>query len=71
MNHAVQELDGFPQLRPPDDRVVHEEQVLVLDQRVHRDLLHLGNLIPVRLVGRHEAAENTQHKLLHFPLPAE
>ena len=52
----IQELNGLPQLGAADDGVIHKQQVLVLDQLVHGNLLHLGDLVPVRLVGRHEAA---------------
>ena len=52
----VEEFHRFPQLGSPHDGVVHKQQVLAPDQGVHRNLLHLGNLVPVRLAGRHEAA---------------
>lgn len=52
----VQELDGLPQLRASHDGVVDEQQVFVLYKFVHRDLLHLGDLVAVLLVRGHKAS---------------
>ena len=52
----IQEIHRLPQLGAPDDGVVHKQQLLVPDQLVHRDLLHLGNHVPLLLGGGHKAS---------------
>ena len=51
---VVEEFHGLLELGAPDDGVVDEEQVLVLDELRDGDLLHLGDLVPLALAGRHE-----------------
>ena len=53
---AVEEFHGLAELRAAHDRVVHEEQVLSLDELGHRDLLHLRHLVALLLGRRHEAS---------------
>ena len=51
----IQEINGLPQLGAPDNGIVHKQQLLVPDQLVHGNLLHLGYHIPLTLVGGHKA----------------
>lgn len=51
---AIEELDRFAQLRTAHDGVVHEQELLVLDELGHRDLLELRHLVAHVLVLRHE-----------------
>ena len=53
---VIEELDRFAKLRAPYNGVIHEEQFFALDELCHRDLLHLRDLVPLSLRGRHEAA---------------
>ena len=53
---VVQEIDCFPHLGPPDDRIVDEQEPFIPDQGVHGDQLHVRHLVAHRLVLRHEAA---------------
>ena len=50
----VQEIHSLPKLGAPDDGVVHQQQLLALDQLRHRDLLHFRNQVPDLLVGGHK-----------------
>ena len=47
----VQEVHRLPQLGAPDDGVVHEQQLLALNQLRHGDLLHLRHQIAHLLIG--------------------
>ena len=52
----IQELDRLAELCTADDGVVDEQQILVGDKIVHGYLLHLGDLVAVALLSRHEGA---------------
>ena len=43
---VVQELDGFPQLGAANDGVVHEQQLLALDEFRDGDLFHFCHTVP-------------------------
>ena len=64
---AVEEFHGLAELRAAYDRVVHEEQVLSLDELGHRDLLHLRHLVALLLGRRHEASRPGRSVLYERP----
>ena len=47
----VQEVHRLPQLGAANDGVVHEQQLLALNQLGHGDLLHLRHLVAHLLIG--------------------
>ena len=51
----IEEFHRLPQLGAPDDAVVHQQQLLVLNELVDGDLLHLGHHVPLPLGGGHKA----------------
>ena len=51
----IKEIHGLSQLGAPNDGVVHKQELLVPNQLVHRDLLHLRHHVPLALVRGHEA----------------
>ena len=52
----VEEFHRLPQLGATDDRVVHKEKLLALNELRHGNLLHLGHLVAYLLIGGHEGA---------------
>ena len=52
----VQEIHRLPQLSAPDDGVVHQQQLLALDELRHGNLLHFRHQIAHLLIGGHEGA---------------
>ena len=51
---CIQEIDRFLELCAADNRIVDKKQLLVLNEVVDRDLLHMRDPVPLRLVDRHE-----------------
>ena len=53
---GIQEIHRFAQLRAANDRIVHKQQILILNQLVNRNLLHFRDLIALRLARGHKRA---------------
>ena len=53
---VIQKINSFFKLCSSYDRVVYEEKILVHNQIVYGNLLHLRNLFSIRLLGRREAS---------------
>ncbi len=50
----VEEFRRLPQLRPAHDGIVDQQQLLVLDQRLHRQQFHSRDQVALVLAHRHE-----------------
>ena len=49
-----QELRCFPQLGAPDDRIVDQNDTLIVNQFMNRDQFHFGNQVPLALDSWHK-----------------
>ncbi len=52
----IQKFNRFFELRAADDGIVYEKQILIHDQLMNGNLLHLGDFISVRLILRHKTS---------------